>query len=65
MSSYGMRLCSRILTEELWAVIDSDVVHANLHGSKEVMIKVRDMDCLVDNEMELLSGPGLSVGNSS
>ncbi len=40
-------------------VIDSHVIRTALHGAKQMMQKVWDVDCLVDDQVEPLAAHGV------
>ena len=43
------------LHQEIWYVVDRNVINSALHGAKQVVIKVGDLYGLVDNKMVYLS----------
>ena len=55
MYHYGMAVWGRGLHQELWYIVDDNVINSALHGSKQVVVKVGDMYGLVDNKMVYLS----------
>ena len=61
MFHYGTAVWSRGLYQELWYVIDGNVINSALHGEKQVVIKVLDMYGLVDNNIEYLSSQCMSI----
>jgi hypothetical protein len=54
-----MCLVSGVSHQKFWQVIDGHVIHTTLHWAKKVMVKVWDVDGLVDNQAE--HPPGLWV----
>ena len=54
MCHYGMDVWGRGLHQELWYVVDDNVINSALHGEKQVVVKVGDMYGLVDNKMVYL-----------
>ena len=63
MFHYGMAVWGQGLHQELWYVIDGNVINSALHGAKEVVIKVVDLYSLVDNKMVYLSSQLMSILN--
>ena len=55
MCNYGMAVWGKGLHQELWYVVDDNVINSALHGAKQVVVKVGDMYGLVDNKMVYLS----------
>jgi hypothetical protein len=47
-----MRLVSGVRHQKLWCVINGHVIHAALHGAKQVVIKMRYMNGLVYRKQE-------------
>ena len=56
-----MRLVGWSLRQELWRFVNYDVIHVALHGAKQVMVNVRDVDGLVDDQMEHPPSQGVSI----
>jgi hypothetical protein len=54
-----MRLVSGVSRQKFWQVINSHVIHTSLNWAKKVMVKMWDVDGLVDNQVE--HPPGLWV----
>ena len=52
---YGMAVWGRILHQELWYVVDDNVINSALHGAKQVVVKIGDLYGLADNKMVYLS----------
>ena len=61
MCHYGMALWGLGLHQELWYVVDVNVVNSALHGEKQVVIKVEDLYGLVDNKMVYMSSQLMSI----
>ena len=55
MCHYGISVWGRGLHQELWYVVDGNVINSALHGAKQVVVKVGYMYGLVDNKMVYLS----------
>ena len=47
-----MRLVSGVWCQKFWQVVNDHVIHATLHRAKKVVVKVWDVDCLVNNQVE-------------
>jgi hypothetical protein len=47
-----MHLVSGVSRQKFWQVVNSHVIHTTLHWAKKVMVKVWDVDGLVDNQVE-------------
>ncbi len=47
-----MRLVSGVSRQKLRQVVNGHGIHMTLHRAKKVMVKVWDVDCLVDNQVE-------------
>ena len=58
---YGMAVWGRGLHQELWYVVDDNVINSSLHGAKQVFVKVGDLYGLVDNKMAYLSSHWMSI----
>ena len=54
-----MRLVSGVSCQEFGQVVNGQVIHTTLHWAKKVMVKMWDVDGLVDNQVE--HPPGLWV----
>ena len=61
MCHYGMAVCGQGLHQELWYVVDGNVIDSALHGAKQVVVKVGDLYGLVDNKMVYLSSQWMSI----
>ena len=55
MCHYGMAVWGQALYQEIWYVVDGNVINSALHGAKQVVFKVGDLYGLVDNKMVYLS----------
>jgi hypothetical protein len=54
-----MHLVSGVSRQKFWQVVNSHIIHTLLHWAKKMMVKVWDVDGLVDNQVE--HPPGLWV----
>ena len=61
MCHYGMAVWGRGLHQELWYVVDDNVINFALHGAKQVEVKVGDLYGLVDKNMVYLSSQWMSI----
>ena len=61
MCHYGMAVWGRGLHQEIWYVVDGNVINSSLHGAKQVVVKVGDLYNLVDNKMVYLSSQWMSI----
>ena len=61
MCHYGIAVWGRGLHQELWCVVDGNVIHSALHGGKQVVINFGDLYGLVDNKMIYLSSQWMSI----
>ena len=55
MCQYRMDVWGRVLHQELWYVVDGNVINSALHGANQVVAKFGDLYGLVDNKMVYLS----------
>ena len=55
MYHYGMAVWGWCIHQELWYVVDGNVINSALHGAKQVVVKVGDLYGLVDKNMVYLS----------
>ena len=60
-----MRLVSGVRHQKFWCVINGHVIHAALHGAKQVVIKMWYVNSLVDQKQERPPVRWVSVGHSS
>jgi hypothetical protein len=59
-----MRLVSGISHQKCWQIVNCHVIHTTLHWVKnKVMVKVWDMDGLVDNQVERPPGLWVIISN--
>ncbi len=58
-----MRLVSGISCQEFGQVVNGQVIHTTLHWAKKVMVKMWDVDGLVDNQVERPPGLWVIIGN--
>ncbi len=58
-----MCLVSGVSHPKFWQVVNNHVIHTTLHWAKKVMIKVWDVDGLVDNQVECPPGLWVIIGN--
>ena len=61
MCHYGMAVWGRGLHQELWYVVDGNVINSTLYGEKQVVIKVGDLYGLLDNKMVYLSSQWMGI----
>ena len=61
MCHSGMAIWGRGLHQELWYAVDGNFIKSALHGTKQVVVKVGDMYCLVDNKMLYLSSKWMGI----
>ncbi len=54
-----MRILSGVNSQKFGDVIDGHIIHTSLHGAKQMMRKVWDVDRLVDDQVELLAAHGV------
>ena len=58
-----MHLVSGVSRQIIGQVVKGHVIHTTLHWAKKVMVKVWDVDGLVDNQVERLPGLWVIMGN--
>jgi hypothetical protein len=58
-----MRLVSGVSCQEFGQIVNSQVIHTTLHWAKKVMVKMWDVDGLVDNQGERHPGLWVIIGN--
>ena len=61
MCHYGMAVWGQGLHQELWYVVDGNVIKSALHGENKVVIKVGYLYGLVDNKMVYMSSQWMSI----
>ena len=54
MCHYGMAVWGRGHHQELWYVVDDNVIKSTLHGAEQVVVKVGDLYGLVYNKVVYL-----------
>ena len=60
-----MRLVSGVRHQKFWCVVNGHVIHAALHRTKQVVIKMWYVNSLVDQKQERPPVRWVSVGHSS
>jgi hypothetical protein len=58
-----MHLVSGVSRQNFWQVVNCHVIHMTLHWEKKVMVKVWDVDGLVDNQVERPPGLWVIIGD--
>jgi hypothetical protein len=58
-----MCLVSGVRCQEFRQVVNGQVIHTTLHWAKKVMVKMWDVDGLVDNQGERLPSLWVIIGN--
>jgi hypothetical protein len=58
-----MRVISGVTHQKLGRIVNCQVINSTLHWAKEMVIKVRDMDCLVDHQVKHLAGIRAIISN--
>ncbi len=58
-----MRLVSGVSCQEFGQAVNGQVIHTTLHWAKKVMVKMWDVDGLVDNQGERPPGLWVIIGN--
>ncbi len=58
-----MRLVSGVSCQELGQVVNNHVIHTTLHWAKKVMVKVWDVNGLIDDQVEHPPGLWVIIGN--
>jgi len=51
-----MRFVSRVGDQKFWSLTNSHVINTALHWAEQVMVKVGNMDGLVDHQVKNLAG---------
>ena len=59
-----MRFVSGVGGQKFWQVVDSHVIHTALHWTKQVMVQMRDMDGLVNNQVINFARHRVVIGDS-
>ena len=65
MCNDAMRVLSWIGCQKFRAIVNLHVSHATLHGAEQLMVKIRNKDCLVDNKMVVAPIAGITITNCS
>jgi hypothetical protein len=58
-----MRLVSGVSRKKFWQVVNGHVIHTTLHWAKKEMVKVWDVNGLIDNQVEHPPGLWVIIGN--
>ena len=58
-----MRLVSGVRCQKFWQVVNDHVIHATLHRAKQVMVKVWNVDCLMNDKVERPPRLRVIIGN--
>ncbi len=58
-----MRLVSGVSCQEFGQVVNGQVIHTTLHWAKKVLVKMWDVDGLVDNQGEHPPGLWVIIGS--
>ncbi len=58
-----MHLVSGVSHQKFWQVVNGRAIHTTLHWAKKVIVKVWNVDGLVDNQVERLPGLWVIIGN--
>jgi hypothetical protein len=58
-----MHLVSGVSRKKFRKVVNGHVIHTTLHWEKKVMVKVWNVDALVDNQVERPPGPWVIMNN--
>ncbi len=58
-----MHLVSGVRRQKIGQVVNGHVIHTTLHWAKKVMVKMWDVDGLVDNQVECPPGLWVIIGN--
>ena len=58
-----MHVVSGVRRQKFRRIFDCHVINSTLHWTKEMVIKVRNMDCLVDHQVKHLTGIGVIISN--
>jgi hypothetical protein len=58
-----MLLVSGVSCQEFGQVVNGQIIHTTLHWAKKVMVKMWDVDGLVDNQGERPPGLWVIIGN--
>ncbi len=58
-----MHLVSGVSHQKIGQVVNGHTIHTTLHWAKKVMVKVWDVDGLVDNQVDCPPGLWVIIGN--
>ena len=58
-----MRILGGVNGQELWGVVDDHVIHTALHWAKQMMCQIRNLYCLVNNQVIALPSDGVGICN--
>jgi len=58
-----MRLVSGVRCQKFWQVVNDHVIHATLHRAKSVVVKVWNVNCLMNNQVERPPHSWVIIGN--
>jgi hypothetical protein len=58
-----MHLVSGVSLQKFGQVVNGHIIYTTLHWAKKVMVKVWDVDGLVDNQVECPPGLWVIIGN--
>ena len=59
-----MRMFSEVLSQKFWRFVDGHVINTTLHRTEQVVVKMRDVDCLVDNQVVRLPRIRVVIGET-
>ena len=65
MCNDAMIVLSWIGGQKFRTIVNLHVSHATLHGTEQVVVKIRNIDCLVDNKMIVAPIGGITITNCS
>jgi hypothetical protein len=60
-AEYSVCVSSRVGSQVFWQVVHDDTSHTALHWAKQVVGKVRDVYCLVYDQVKTLTGYGMLI----
>ncbi len=58
-----MRLVSGVSCQKIGQVVNNHIIHMTLHWENKVMVKVWDVDGLIDDQVERPPGLWVIIGN--
>ncbi len=53
---------SEVLSQKFWRFVDGHVINTTLHRTEQVVVKMRDVDRLVDNQVIRLPSGRVVIG---